>query len=341
MNTILELKNPHLKSILEKLVIADEALEKLKLHSEKISGFDNGLKFLPLKNVKTTIPSVESFGKPTSNYSNKYNVEKAHKEFNLFIEQIEKEIKEVEEYNTDSIKHNESICQIIKAVMQNLGIKEIYTIYERKYSRGNYKTKETNHRAGYLDDLKRVCPTSNTESIKYYLKELKNNFIYHIKKIEDQEKETLKQVIKEENDRAAQFLLENPSFISDMLIFGLDASNEIQNSTHKMKRIKFLIEEALDNLLSQNKYLHLAHFLVKNRGDWNEGYSYAQSGLMGFTIETEDDKLIYDEINGIIHDSSDGIDGRKFRDCNWNYSVLFGMVDKDILNKYNIIQKYL
>ena len=54
-------------------------------------------------------------------------------------------------------------------------------------------------------------------------------------------------------------------------------------------------EDILDVILEKDKYLRLAHYLLKNREDWNDGYSYAESGLNGFDVETETDKLIEDD----------------------------------------------
>jgi hypothetical protein len=74
-------------------------------------------------------------------------------------------------------------------------------------------------------------------------------------------------------------------------------------------------------LLKKNKYLRLAYFLEKNRGDWTDGPSYAENGLSGFTVETLDDHLIFVDINDLIEDW--GGDGRCFRDCTWNYGRIY------------------
>ena len=85
--------------------------------------------------------------------------------------------------------------------------------------------------------------------------------------------------------------------------------------------VKTSLYDLREMLLRKNKYLHLAYFLEKNRGDWNDGPSYAEAGLNGFTIETPDDQLIYDDINGSIEDWQG--DGRVFRDCTWNYGRIY------------------
>lgn len=99
-------------------------------------------------------------------------------------------------------------------------------------------------------------------------------------------------------------------------------------------------DEALHYILDQNKYLRLAYFLELNRGDWSSGPDYAKTGLDGFSVETTVDQEIYDEINGHIEDWCG--DGRIFRDCRYNYSELYGMVDnEDLMKDFNEIRKYV
>lgn len=95
-------------------------------------------------------------------------------------------------------------------------------------------------------------------------------------------------------------------------------------------------DDILDSLLSKNKYLRLAHFLQENRNDWSEGPDFAERGLNGFHVVTDQDGDIYDEISELINEW-DG-DGRCFRDCTWNYDVIFGMADQFMVELYN---KYL
>ena len=81
-------------------------------------------------------------------------------------------------------------------------------------------------------------------------------------------------------------------------------------------------------MLSKNKYLKLAHWLAKNRGNWTDGCDYARTGLDGFTVETPDDHAIVKELHGLCSDW-DG-DGRVFRDCVWNYERLFGIAAAEV-----------
>lgn len=91
--------------------------------------------------------------------------------------------------------------------------------------------------------------------------------------------------------------------------------------------------EILDAILARDKYLCLGHWLMKNRGDWNDGPSYAEVGLSEFEIESTLDQEIHDEINSHITDW--GGDGRVFRDCEHNYDSLFARCDSDLMKDYN------
>lgn len=101
-------------------------------------------------------------------------------------------------------------------------------------------------------------------------------------------------------------------------------------------------EDALEKLLSLNKYLRLAHFMQKNRGDWTDGPEYAETGLDGFTVEDAFDIAVHSEIGGLISDW-DG-DGRVFRDCDHNYGVLFAKVaeaDPKLEKDYQQLSEYV
>ncbi len=97
-------------------------------------------------------------------------------------------------------------------------------------------------------------------------------------------------------------------------------------------------EDLLEIVISKNKYLNLAYYLERNRGDWSNGCNYAIIGLHNFKIENELDQKIYDDIRGCI-DNWDG-DGRVFRDCQYNYSVLYNMAaeqEPDLYKDFEVI----
>lgn len=95
--------------------------------------------------------------------------------------------------------------------------------------------------------------------------------------------------------------------------------------------------EVMSALIAKNKYLRLAYWMERNRGDWSDGFDYARTGLNGFTVENETDARIAACIQGHI-DDWDG-DGRVFRDCEWNYGRLFEMAKEQDLELFELYVK--
>jgi molecular chaperone GrpE (heat shock protein) len=93
------------------------------------------------------------------------------------------------------------------------------------------------------------------------------------------------------------------------------------------------VGELMEVILGKDKYLRLAHFMAKNRSDWNDGPSYAEAGLMNFTVDSQQDAEIHKDVLGHIQDWCG--DGRIFRDCDWNYDRIFALVsDADLMKDY-------
>lgn len=82
-------------------------------------------------------------------------------------------------------------------------------------------------------------------------------------------------------------------------------------------------------LRHRDKYLDLAIAMSDTRGDWSDGFWRVSDALRRFTPETAQDGQIVAEVSNLCH--GDESDGRVFRDCTWNYSVLFGLADKSLV----------
>ena len=99
----------------------------------------------------------------------------------------------------------------------------------------------------------------------------------------------------------------------------------------------------VDLLCAKNKYLALAHGLLKNREDWSDGYHIAQYAIQRFVSETDQDREIEACIWEAIGSGENGVDGRIFRDCAWNYNVLFSLAadaDQQLHSDYLAVSKY-
>ena len=97
-------------------------------------------------------------------------------------------------------------------------------------------------------------------------------------------------------------------------------------------------DAVLEEVLRQDKYLLLAHSLKMNREDWSDGYGLAEGGLSEFKIENEVDRKIEKCIQSCINQFEDG---RVFRDCEWNYNAIYGLVKEDLIHDYTELLKAL
>lgn len=100
-------------------------------------------------------------------------------------------------------------------------------------------------------------------------------------------------------------------------------------------------DSVMDTLLDKNKYLNLAYAMEKTRGDWTDGYYRVESAIDEFVPEQDNeiDKEIMAEILDLC--GSEDIDGRCFRDCDYNYNVLYGMVPQDLLDDFKKVYNML
>ncbi|MNX98846.1 hypothetical protein D3C86_1312710 [compost metagenome] len=96
-----------------------------------------------------------------------------------------------------------------------------------------------------------------------------------------------------------------------------------------------------DVIINRNKYLRLAFYLEKNRKDWTSGHDYAETGLSCFNAESEIDHKIEEDISSCMYENWDG-DGRVFRDCAYNYSVLYGIAaeqDPQLYKDFEVVRQ--
>lgn len=216
--------------------------------------------------------------------------------------------------NIPKLENNQKLYDKIIFLMKQAGIPDYYTTTE-KSGRSYYKTKTIRHNAGYLEDLRRnITLSDGYNTVESAYKEHKAALDDYLR---------IRRETEASANRARE--LEQKKIVADRALgiwigkLGLD----IKASWH----------DILTAVLAKNRHLYLAHYLYKNRGDWSDGYSYAETGLNGFSPLDETDKAIYDDISGLIS-NWDG-DGRVFRDCKWNYDVIFGLVPADIKKEYD------
>lgn len=229
----------------------------------------------------------------------------------------------VHQANLEIIEHNKLVVGKITALMKAVGIPDKYSNSYFKTNRSRTKTTETS-KAGYLQDIDRNIKTSQesipTKDSMMSGVDTKYRAIYDKIRLEETKAEREKQA-QEELHKVA---LLKAKYTPD------DASSS-----------GWTIREAI---LSKDKYLHLAYWLERNRGDWNDGYDYAETGLNGFTVEEGNvvDQEIEKCIQECIDSAEDGVDGRIFRDCEYNYGVLYAMVkDQTLLDDLQKVREWM
>ena len=213
--------------------------------------------------------------------------------------------------NVTAIENNKRVIEQVKLIMTNLGIPESRNTYGYATQRARKMT-TTTVRAGYLADLAAACPTDDSYSTcKQKLDDFERRVLAYEKSEQEKEAAEKREAEKAREERQRLILL---GALAEKYGCAPEALD---------------IVEAIGQ---RNKYFRLAYWLQRNRNDWNDGPSYAQTGLCGFTVETEEDQAIYDDIEPRISDW-DG-DGRTFRDAHYGYDYLFGKVEPELLTDY-------
>jgi len=224
----------------------------------------------------------------------------------------------IEEANKPLIENNLLIKHKMAQIMKQLGIPDSYQ--ERDTSSRARTPKHVTKTAGWICDLSRNIPTSQyTGTYKSEAQQMRSRiedtYRTAYRTIYDQDQKATKEKTKVENETKVAFY---------KVKYGCDP---LADAT-----------DVLYAVLSKCKYLRLAYYLEQNRNDWSEGYDYAEQGIDGFSVETEEDKEIEQCISAIIADDA-GVDGRYFRDCEYNYGVLYAKVDADLFADYEQVKQ--
>lgn len=213
--------------------------------------------------------------------------------------------------NVPVIENNRRVIEQVILIMTNLGIPESRTTYGYATPRARKMT-STTVRAGYLTDLAAACPTDDGyNACKHKLEDFERRLAAYEKTEAEKEAATKREeerVLKERQGRAVLEAMAEK--------YGCDAE----------------VYDVIEAIGQKNKYFRLAYWLQRNRNNWNEGPSYARTGLDGFAVETEEDQAIYDDLEPRISDW-DG-DGRTFRDSSYGYDYLFGKVEPALMADY-------
>ena len=94
----------------------------------------------------------------------------------------------------------------------------------------------------------------------------------------------------------------------------------------------------LMDALRVDKYIDLASAMEETRGDWSDGFYRVENALGRFVAVTDVEKIIAESISELAW--GDERDGRIFRDCEYNYNVLYGMADAKLYELFAKLSPY-
>lgn len=249
---------------------------------------------------------------------NENNTEQLHLAKNIINVIYERDIK-IHNENLNILKNNKILWSKIFNLLKQVGIRDKY--YGFKSNR-HKKQDWINYNWPY--EISRQIPTNYSEN---RCEELKDKIIKQLNELYNKEVKRIKdEKLKKEKEQ--QEKQKNKQLALLLAKYDLELTDDW--------------EELLHRIMRKNKYLWLAYHLEENRNDWSNGYDDAEFGLSLFKVESELDEKINNEIQGLIDDWQG--DGRVFRDCEYNYSVLYGMVaeqDNELYKDFEVVKKYI
>lgn len=247
------------------------------------------------------------------------NVEKTCDNALRHAEHLFKQSEVIHEENTKALENNIALKDYVYAFMEKIGIPKRITTYDYISSSGRRTQKKQEHTksAGYIGDIEMFLKTDDGfEYAKQSLERIKKD-IETYRLSEDKKEKDAQKIIDADNAKK-----EETKLLATLVVkYGLDYQATFQ--------------EVLDAILGRNKYLELGYWLERQRNDWSDGFWKAKNGIDGFNAETDLDKRIQESLYETLSECEDG---RDFRDCQYNYSELYSMVnDEELYKDYELV----
>lgn len=260
------------------------------------------------------------FGWDVNSYHFKPSLDKidtVEKSALTFLAQQTERITAAHEKNKPAIENNELIVKGMMGMMNKFGVRSSWSTYAYKSSRSRLKT-EQRQNSTWPTDISISVPTDDgyaslLDTIEKCKKQIETWKISETKKLNDQLK--IEQQKQKESDKTKWLAYYQIKY-------------KLQPDS--------LFTDVINEILKKDKYLMLGYWLRKNKGG---GHSYAETGLESFVVETDIDKSIYVDIQYQI-DNWD-YDNYCFENCEYNYDVLFNMVENtDLLTDLNKLEEF-
>ncbi len=216
------------------------------------------------------------------------------------------------EGNAEAIANNVAVRAHVEALMSEIGMPPKWS-EKVQSSRARYP-KLVGHQAGYLDDLARECKIDDGFAV--YTKRYNDLLEQYTKYAASAKIESEK--AKVEAERAAADKLAQRR--ADLALVTIIQRYQLHIDSEW--------RDVLEALRGRDQRLDLAVAMEDVRGDWNDGCGAVESAIARFTIRTDEDKDIVNDVLGCTRDFEDG---RVFRDTRWNYSELYASVADQVL----------
>lgn len=224
-------------------------------------------------------------------------------------------VQDVREFNQELVDNNERAFEAVKRFMSKVGINEVQYVEQKKTPRST-KTVTVKQPAAYITEIKSKYSFTDSEFervVKCFAdkrKELEKHAAGLIKAAAERE-------IAARNAEREQAELK--AHVELCVRLGVSTDTEAS--------------ELLELIGTDDKYFQLAAAMQATRNDWNDGCYRVEDALGKFVIADSEDKEIFESLSELCEDFEDG---RVFRDCKWNYSVLFGMSAEESLELYKL-----
>lgn len=222
--------------------------------AEKLAGFSNNLKFIPLEEFKFDgmLPNYRERRQPTSGWTSsaKTKLEVVDAEVRAAVEKARTHIEEVNGRNAPLMEHNKQIAAQVTELMLRLGIPHSYTTYEYPNTRSKTK-KSVVHTAGFVGDLQRVNPVSGHSPAKYKI----DSYLSEYERWAKAEKEAeAKAEIERDEAAVKKNILGNPDLVATLMQAGVNILDEANRALpgRKSQVIEYCIVKAISNVRSSS-----------------------------------------------------------------------------------------
>jgi hypothetical protein len=221
---------------------------------------------------------------------------------------------EIHKQNLVSLENNKAIRIRVLCLMKEIGIPD--TFQEKDEKSRSRTTKWITRTAGYMGDLERSIPIHDGYSPDSYARLEADYKRFEAEGIAEDEK--IKREAENEVKRKSEERKANIQLAAVILRHNLPEDSEWQ--------------EVYEALCKKNSRLDLAMAMQSVRNNWNDGPGPVEYALGRFKIQNKEDEVIYDSVNATLGTWEDNMDGRIFRDCEWDYSrILASIEDKQLV----------